>query len=222
MPAPSPTRSGQETPEEPVSTKKPDSESTPVGNPTPFTVNGIGNEEPGPVSPDFDEDGIPDTVDNCPDFPNPGQEDVDQNGIGDRCLETDLIKFLIENGPETDGDGVPNIIDNCPFFFNPGQEDKDQDGIGDVCHIFELAENDLERRIESIAVVRTIGRETLEEVVWQDTCLGLNSPEPCIPKEIPGYRVIFRAVIDDGERYMQRFAYHTDKLETFRFVGSVE
>ncbi len=34
---------------------------------------------------DSDGDGVPDRIDNCPDEYNPGQEDSDQNGVGDRC-----------------------------------------------------------------------------------------------------------------------------------------
>jgi hypothetical protein len=61
---------------------------------------------------DEDEDGIPDSSDNCPLTPNPDQEDAD-------------------------GDGVGEVCDNCPVS-NPDQRDDDENGIGDACD--QLAE----------------------------------------------------------------------------------
>jgi hypothetical protein len=56
---------------------------------------------------DEDDDGIPDSSDNCPLTPNPSQDDADADGAGDAC-------------------------DNCPVA-NPDQRDDDGNGIGDVC-----------------------------------------------------------------------------------------
>jgi hypothetical protein len=81
--------------------------------------------EPSTEPRDTDNDGIPDSEDNCPDIPNPLQEDSDNNGIGDACEPP--------SGDDRDGDGVRDSEDNCPDEPNPSQSDVDGDGIGDAC-----------------------------------------------------------------------------------------
>ncbi|PIS36839.1 MAG: hypothetical protein COT35_09105, partial [Nitrospirae bacterium CG08_land_8_20_14_0_20_52_24] len=83
------------------------------------------------VAQDSDNDGIPDSSDNCLNVANPDQADADHDGIGDlcdTCTDTD-----------NDGYGDPGFAantcppDNCPSASNPNQGDCDSDGIGDVC-----------------------------------------------------------------------------------------
>ena len=80
---------------------------------------------------DYDADGVPDDVDNCPMTANPGQEDGDMDGFGDACDNC----ALDANPGQEDGDmdGVGDVCDNCLVDANPGQEDGDMDGVGDVC-----------------------------------------------------------------------------------------
>jgi len=65
-------------------------------------------------------DGVGAACDNCPGYDNPGQEDGNDNGVGDVC-------------EDSDGDGVRDDDDNCRAVFNPSQSDCDRDGKGDAC-----------------------------------------------------------------------------------------
>jgi streptogramin lyase len=71
---------------------------------------------------DVDGDLIAAFQDNCPDDPNPNQDNHDTDSLGDACDEDD------------DNDGVADTEDNCPLAHNPNQYDfGDGDSIGDEC-----------------------------------------------------------------------------------------
>jgi hypothetical protein len=46
---------------------------------------------PPPPPPDQDNDGVPDFRDNCVSVPNPDQRDIDRDGIGTACEQTDEV-----------------------------------------------------------------------------------------------------------------------------------
>jgi DNA/RNA endonuclease G (NUC1) len=70
---------------------------------------------------DTDNDGVPDTTDNCPTTANANQLNTDGDSQGDACDADD------------DNDGVADTADNCPLIANADQADGDGDGIGNAC-----------------------------------------------------------------------------------------
>ncbi|TAM23255.1 MAG: hypothetical protein EPN60_15485, partial [Nevskiaceae bacterium] len=86
-------------------------------------ASGCGGTEP-PA--DGDQDGVPDSSDNCPSVANADQADSDGDGLGDACDS-------VAPPPDGDGDGVADSGDNCPSIANADQADSDGDGLGNAC-----------------------------------------------------------------------------------------
>ncbi|MBN8641156.1 MAG: thrombospondin type 3 repeat-containing protein [Flavobacteriales bacterium] len=138
--------------------------------------------------PDTDGDGIPNVNDNCPNVPNPGQENSpDGDGIADACDNCPTINNL--NQLNSDNDSRGNACDNCPYTNSENQNDTDNDGLGDVCDCFigqdkenfELHFKNLLNEIVQInndpQNVEIIGNNLSFYGAFRDNYLMLNNPD---------------------------------------------
>ena len=93
---------------------------------------------------EIDDDGIPDSQDNCSNTPNgPVFGTCSSGNTGIICMnnsECDLGEiegFCSMNQEDSDEDALGDVCDNCPNHYNPNQEDElpfpDGNGIPDAC-----------------------------------------------------------------------------------------
>jgi len=115
---------------------------------------------------DDDNDGVQNTLDNCPIIPNSSQLDTDGDNDGNACDDDD------------DDDTVLDINDNCPLEVNPDQLDTDSDDKGDVCD--SDTDNDGVLDAEDIELLNPLACEDMDFDSCDDCTIGVDGFGPLV------------------------------------------
>ena len=78
---------------------------------------------------DWDDDGVPNDEDQCPDYDD--NVDTDDDGTADGCDNCPNISNADQS--DDDEDSIGDACDNCPGEANNDQTDDDEDSVGDAC-----------------------------------------------------------------------------------------
>ncbi|MGZ8853376.1 MAG: hypothetical protein ACXW2X_08265 [Thermoanaerobaculia bacterium] len=112
--------------------------------------------KPPPPPPDRDHDGSPDFRDNCPDVPNPDQQDIDRNGVGTACEPKGHVE--IPPPPPSPPEPVPP-----PFTFKYiGTFGSTSNPIATFVGNGEILNARVGDIIENKFILRSIGIESVE------------------------------------------------------------
>ena len=158
---------------------------------------------------DSDDDGICDAEDNCPQTPNPNQEDADGDGVGDACDNCRNVPNPDQanndgdargnacdpcpdvndaNAVDSDGDGVGDPCDNCPVEPNPDQANDDGDRHGNACDNCVATANDNQQDLDGDeagdACDNCAGQPNADQVDTDDDNIG-DACDPCPIGENP-------------------------------------
>ncbi len=139
------------------------------------------------VDPDTDNDGVNNDVpDNCPNVPNPGQEDDDVDGYGNVCDNCPAVSNPFQTNTDLywsggdalgdvcdtddDADTVLDAMDNCPLLPNTTQLNNDGDSQGDVCDTDDDNDGVLDSVPDNCQFVPNPGQEDFDDDSLGNVC----------------------------------------------------